>query len=283
MHKIVKSFGYGYSVSENEPVAINNEIYIPALDEPDVDAEEIKQREVLKKREEQKRFEDAVDAEVKKVLGKRAAKLDAEQTAIIEEAKKSAASLTADAKATTISVLDKTSKECALLKAQAENEGYDSGYQKGYSESMEKCKKYLDSIAKLLADINSRKEAYYISNEKELKETVNVMVEKIVKAELEVNPLVIERIIADAAKNFRNSDYLKISVAEGELTQKIKTDKNFMNKIIPFIKDIEVEIIDDVPLGTIILDDDENIVDASVPTQLDFLKEIMKNTRGEEL
>ncbi len=278
---IVKSYGYGYG--NQEPVAIDNEVRVPVHPEGlSADEDERENARLAKKREKERIFQEKVDAEVQRILDERSAELEAERTKIIEDAKKQANALAADAKATTISVLEKTTKECTLLKAQAEQEGHDEGYRAGHDEAEAKCRKYIDGAAKLLAEINSRKDAYYMSNEKEIRDTVFVMVEKIVRAELEVNPLVIERIITNAAKNYRNSDYIKISISECDIFEKVKTDKKFMNKLIPFIKDIEIEFLDESPEGTIILDDDRTITDASIPTQLDFLKEIMKNTRGED-
>lgn len=281
MHKIVKQFGYG--VKTDAPVAIDNSVYVPSNDEDAaLTPEERKKIEQDKKAAEEKAFNDAVEVRLQQVLLERSAELEEERNNIIERAKREAKEISGDAKAATISVFEKTTKECSLLKAQARQEGYDEGYKEGHDEIFEKCQKYIDGAAKLLADINARKDAYYISNEKELKDTLFVMVEKIVKAELEVNPLIIERIIADAAKAYRNSDYIKISVSDGEIAQKIKTDKKFINKLIPFIKDIDVEILEEAEDGTVILDDEQNIIDASVPTQLDFLKEILKNTRGDD-
>lgn len=277
MHKIVKHYGV-----HDSPVTINNSVYSLSSEESKLTADERKQLEIDKKAAEEKAFSDAVAAETEKILAIRSAELESQRIKIIESAKREANSISSDAKAATISVFEKTTKECAMLKAQAETEGHKKGYEAGHKEAVDKYKKYVEGAAKLMADINSKKEAYYISNEKELKETLFMMVEKIVRAELEVNPLIIERIIADAARNFRNSDYIKISIAGGEIVSKMKTDKKFINKIIPGIKDIEIEILDDAPEGTVILDDDQNIVDASVPTQLDFLKEILKNTRGGE-
>lgn len=285
MHKIVKSnaYGYGYGYGNIEPVTIDNEVHIQVNDE--IAYADESEREKIKndrKREKERVFREKVDEQVKKILDERAAELEAERSKIIADAKKEANALAADAKATTLSVLDKTTKECTLLKAQAQQEGYNDGYKTGHDEASAKCQKYIDGAAKLLAEINSRKDAYYISNEKEIRDTVFAMVDKIVRAELEINPLVTERIITNAAKNYRNSDYIKISISECGIMEKIKTDNKFINKLIPFIKDIEIEFLDDAPEGTIILDDDRTITDASITTQLDFLKEIMKNTRGEE-
>lgn len=281
MPKIFKQFGY--NVDLETPVAIDNTVYIPLTpEEAALSADERKNAELERKAAEEKNLKEAVDAEVKRILDEQSIALEYKRSTIIEEAKKQANAISEDAKKTTAAVLEKTSKECVLLMEQAKKDGYNEGYQNGHKESLEKCKKYIDGAAKLLAEINTRKEAYYISNEKELRDTVFMMTQKIVKAELEVNPLVVERIIADAAKGYRNSDYIKISVSDGEISEKIKTDKTFINKLIPFIKDIEIEVLPEAENGTIILDDDQNIVDASIPTQLDFLKEILKNTRGEE-
>ena len=107
------------------------------------------------------------------------------------------------------------------------------------------------------------------------------MVEKVTKEELKTDPKVIERIIADAAKSFRNSDYIKISLAEGQVSRELKSDEKLIKQLIPYIPDIDVEILPDAEEGTVILDNNEEISDASVPTQLEFLKEILRNTRGE--
>ncbi|MDE7289552.1 MAG: hypothetical protein K2N71_08665, partial [Oscillospiraceae bacterium] len=83
-----------------------------------------------------------------------------------------------------------------------------------------------------------------------------------------------------AAKNFRYSDYIKIILKEEEMTERFKTDEKLISKIIPFIPDIEIVFDEDTEDGTIVLDNGSEIVDASIPTQLDFLKEILNNTRG---
>ncbi len=132
-----------------------------------------------------------------------------------------------------------------------------------------------------MAEINSRKEAYYVSAEEEMRQTVFELVNKIVRTELKINPQVIEGLIADAAKNFRNSDYIKITLAEDGITERFRTDEKLVKDIIPFIPEVEIELDEDAEEGTVIVDNGSEIVDAGVPTQLEFLKEIMRTTRGE--
>lgn len=279
MLKVYKS---PYDYGGQEPVVIDNTVYIPQENDDDnnfVSEEELRKKHLEEKAAEEKRFNDAVNAEVRRIIEMRSAELEQHRINILDAANKAAKATAEDAKKTTAAVLERASKECAILKEKAKAEGFKEGFDEGKKQSMEKCSKYIDASAQLLSDINAHKDAYYISNEKELRETLFLMVQKITKAELKTDPAVIEKIIADAAKGFRNSDYIKISLADGEVSREIKTDEKLIKKLIPFIPDIDVEILPDAEEGTVILDNNEEIVDASVPTQLDFLKEILKNTR----
>lgn len=285
MLKIVRNFGTAYEMGE--PVTIDNTVYIPVEDGETgetLSAEERRRREeqeaAEKKAAEEYRINEEVAKRVRVALAEKSAQLDKERAEIIEQAKKEAAAITADTKAATMAVMEKAQNECVILKEQAKNEGYDEGYASGREESLEKYKKYIDASGKLFSEINSRKEAYYISNEDELRNTVFEMVKKITRTELAANPKVIEGIIAEAAKNFRNSDYIKITLAEDELTERFRTDEKLIKELIPFVPEIEIEFDDEAEEGTVILDNGSEIVDAGIPTQLDFLKEILNNTRG---
>jgi flagellar assembly protein FliH len=278
--KIYKSPAYGFG--ECEPVKLDNTVIMPVDEsEAEFSEEELKAKRQAEKEAEEKRFNDAVDAEVARIIEARRAETENERNRILEGAKKEASSMAEDAKSTTAAVLERASKECAILKEKAKAEGFKEGFDEGKRQSLEKCSKYVDAAAQLLSDINAHKDAYYMENEEELKETLFCMVEKVTKSELKSDPKVIERIIEDAAKSFRNSDYIKISLAEGQVSRELKSDDKFIKQIIPYIPDIDVEILPDAEEGTVILDNGEEISDASVPTQLEFLKEILKNTRGE--
>lgn len=281
MLKIVRGLGPVYGNAE--PVVIDNRVFIPTEDEETgevISPEEQRRIEDEERAERERRIQEEVDARVAQVLNDRSEALERERKRIIEDAKNEAASITADAKATTMAVIDKANKECVKIKEIARQEGITQGFSQGKEESLDKYKKYIDAAGKLLAEINARKEAYYISNEEELRATVFEVAQKVVHAELKASPEVIENILADAAKNFRNSDYIKIILKEEDMTERFKTDEKLINKIIPFIPDIEIVFDNDTEDGTIVLDNGSEIVDASIPTQLDFLKEILNNTRG---
>lgn len=282
MLKIVRGLGPVYGNAE--PVVIDNRVFIPTEDEETgevISPEEQRRIEDEERAERERRIQEEVDARVAQVLNDRSEALERERKRIIDDARNEASSITADAKAATMAVIDKANKECVKIKEIARQEGITQGFAEGKEESLDRYKKYIDAAGNLLSEINARKEAYYISNEEDLRTTVFEIAQKVVHAELKASPEVIENILADAAKNFRNSDYIKIILREEDMTERFKTDEKLINKIIPFIPDIEIVFDEDAEEGTIVLDNGSEIVDASIPTQLDFLKEILNNTRGE--
>ena len=281
MLKIVRGVMPVYGMGE--PVVISNKVYIPSEEpeEEEADTTEAEQQismeqlleeqrleEQRRKEEEEakeRRIREEIEIRFAQLVSEHKASMERERDEIIDQAKRQAEAMSADARAATISVINKAEKECIKLKELARQEGHTEGYNEGYAtgkeESIEKYKKFIDAAGKLLGEINSRKEAYYISNEEEMRDTVFELVQKITAAEIKTDPRVIDGIIGEAAKNFRNSDYIKITLAEDGISERYLTDE--------------------AEEGTVILDNGSEIVDAGIPTQLDFLKEILKNTRGE--
>ena len=290
MLKIVKSKVYNFDSSKLVPVGEQEKMPLPADEEqaPEPTPEEIAAKQEAERaqrlEDETKRFNEAVIRRSEEIILARKKQMDEDYERIVTAGRNSADKLIEDAKSKTKAVFEAAEEECERLKEKSRMEGFEAGFEAGRLEALKKCEKYLETAGALLSEINSKKEAYYISHEYELCETVLDMVRKITLSEIKTDPEIIDRIAANAAKSFRNSDYVKISVAQGEASRNFVTDKEFVKSLIPFIPEIEVEELDplDAPPGTVVLDNGSEIIDASIPTQLDFLKEIMKNSHKEE-
>lgn len=291
MLKIVKSKVYSFDSSKLVPVGGQEQKKPEPVSEekpPEPTPEEIAAKEEAERakrlEEETKRFNEAVIKRSDEIISARKKKMDEDYERIVTAGRNSADKMIEDARSKTKAVFAAAEEECDRLREKSRKEGFDAGFEAGREEALKKCEKYLETAGALLSEINSKKEAYYISHEYELCETVLDMVRKITLSEIKTDPQVIDRIAANAAKSFRNSDYVKISLAEGEASREFVTDKEFVKSLIPFIPEIEVEELDplDAPPGTVVLDNGSEIIDASIPTQLDFLKEIMKNSHKEE-
>lgn len=276
----------------NNKVAIDNTVVMP---EPPEDSDEFlsfrekkereeeeRQRKLREQVETESRIQREIEAGVERQMNERHMVINGERDRILEEAHQQAETMIAEAKSAAMHYLRQAENDNAIAAEKARKAGYTDGFASGKKESLAKCETYLKAAAGFLDEINSRKEAYYISNREEMKETVLELVKKITLQEIKTDPKIIEGIIAQAAKNFRNSDYVKISLANGEVAQKLRTDANFVKELIPFIPDIEIEVLNEAEENTVILDNGSEIIDASVPTQLDFLREIVKNTNSQD-
>lgn len=276
----------------NNKVAIDNTVVMP---EPPEDSDEFlsfrekkereeeeRQRKLREQVETESRIQREIEAGVERQMNERHMVINGERDRILEEAHQQAETIIAEAKTAAMHYLRQAENDNAIAAEKARKAGYTDGFASGKKESLAKCETYLKAAAGFLDEINSRKEAYYISNREEMKETVLELVKKITLQEIKTDPRIIEGIIAQAAKNFRNSDYVKISLANGEVAQKLRTDANFVKELIPFIPDIEIEVLNEAEDNTVILDNGSEIIDASVPTQLDFLREIVKNTNSQD-
>jgi flagellar assembly protein FliH len=264
-----------------QSVTIGNTVYIPKAEplhdletEPQVSSEEENKKAI------EEAIEKGINEGLEQVLSGMRTRTQEEQDKIIATAKESARQIEEDARHAAFSAMEISRREAEELKAKAIEDGFAQGYQKAKEEISDKYNKYIDAAAKLLSDINARKESYFHSNEAELRATVYVIAEKMVKSELTVRPEAVEDIIADASKKYRNSRYLKISMADNEESRKLKVDGSFVKQLIPFVEHIDIELLEDAPEGTVILDDGDEVTDASIPTQLELLKEILKNTRN---
>ena len=276
----------------NNKVAIDNTVVMP---EPPEDSDEFlsfrekkereeeeRQRKLREQVETESRIQREIEAGVERQMNERHMVINGERDRILEEAHNQAETIIAEAKTAAMHYLRQAENDNAIAAEKARKAGYTDGFASGKKESLAKCETYLKAAAGFLDEINSRKEAYYISNREEMKETVLELVKKITLQEIKTDPRIIEGIIAQAAKNFRNSDYVKISLANGEVAQKLRTDANFVKELIPFIPDIEIEVLNEAEDNTVILDNGSEIIYASVPTQLDFLREIVKNTNSQD-
>lgn len=283
MHKINRT---AYSFS-GDAVQITGLKPVPeAPDIPDDAEEELSEEEKAaileqqKAEEEKKRIDDLVEQRVNEIIIAHREAVNNEANIIIQKAKAAAENITDNAAKAAAEAISSAKAEGEELKEKFRRQGYTDGFAEGKEEAEKKAQTSLEAAGQFLEEINARKEAYYISNEEELRETVISAVEKIVLEKLRKSDKVVERIVAQAAKNFRNSDFVKISVMEGNVSKTFRTDMEYLKTIAEGITDVEVELLpaDEYPEGSVILDNGSEIIDASIPTQLEFLREIVNNS-----
>lgn len=274
--KVVKS---SLVFRDGDTVHINNTIHIPPAPDPDPENMDEAQLLAKQKADEAKKVEEKIASEVQRRSDALRTQIDVDNRQMLQNIETSKISIIKNATKEAAAIVAKAHEDALLIKEKAQKSGKEEGFVSGKLEALKQCDKYVQTAAQFLAGINSKKDAYFISMEDEILDTVIEMVKKITLLELKTDSDAIFRILKQASRAFRNDDYLKISFANGDVSQDIITDIDFIKSVVGNIKDIDVEILPDAETGTVILDNGSEIIDASVPTQIDLLKEILNNSR----
>ena len=197
----------------------------------------------------------------------------------INELEKQRDDVISQAKAEALKITQEAYREADIIKIQAREQARTEGFEVGKNEATSQLESQLKAVLELLAELNSQRESIYIENENSLIDLAYDMTKKITLSEIKTDKDIIFSIVKQACKSFRNSDYVKISLAKCDVSETVVTDEKLIKRIAGNIADVEIELLSDAKTGTVILDNDKEIIDASVTTQLDFLKEVLNATK----
>lgn len=200
---------------------------------------------------------------------------------ILSEARKKAGELIENARA-----------EAEQIRQQARDQGFaegnQAGYEAGFREGEAKGQEaYLDQKAQLekrvadwIREVEVVKDRILEKYMDDLKEIVLAIGEKIVRTSLRSNSRVIEKMIVAATEKLKKTAWAKIYVgAQQDGGIDIDADPRFLQELSRLSDNVKVIIMDGQEPGTCIVERPDEIIDISVGTQLENIREIMNNAR----
>ncbi len=270
MHKIYKSYG---NFSLDGTVNIDNTVLEKEVnketEQPKLDISELEKLQI------EDYIENRFEARIKELKDD----FELQQRKALEEIETTKGKVLFFANKNAEKIAEDARIQASILKDNSKKEGYADGYEKGKAEAYSQFNDRLNAIETILNEVQKSKLMLYDKNENELLDLVFSLVEKITYAEIRSEKNVIFDIVKQALKTFRTSEYVKISIANTNISKDIQFDVEFVKKLAGNIPEIEIEILNDAPEGTIILDNKSEIIDASIPTQLGLLSEIINQNR----
>ena len=194
---------------------------------------------------------------------------------VILEAKRRAESIisTANDNAGQIIADAETNRDSVYIKAKAE--GFEQGQKDGRDACLAAGRDILDE-AKAYADkINSEKEQLFADYEKDIYDTVMQIAKKVTLDSITAkDSAAIKRLIKKAAKEFRNSDRIKITLKDNGANEELTADYEYLRELCGGIQYVDVELLPEAEEGTVIVDNGSAIVDAGIQTQLRMIQEL---------
>ncbi|MDR2532487.1 MAG: hypothetical protein LBC82_06560 [Oscillospiraceae bacterium] len=183
----------------------------------------------------------------------------------------------------------KNETDCAQMRKEAEEQGFkdgydrgfgegnEKGYEEGYNKALRKCKDTLQELMNMLQSIDGERERYFKEYENRFFNVIFTIANKITVDSLkQKEKAVITKMLKEAAKGFRNSEYIKITLSKLDTEQFGTAGLDALREIFRENQHVEFEVVKDAPEGTLILDNGSEITDAGVATQLMMIEKLGK-------
>lgn len=183
---------------------------------------------------------------------------------IVQNAEQQASEIVSDAE---------RNRDDVFIKARAE--GYEQGKKDGVAACIKAGQGILDEAREFSERINDQKAELFERYEKEIYETVMEIANKVTLGSMSVKDgTAAKKLIKKAAKEFRNAQLIRITLNENSATTELAGDYEYLKELCPDAGHVEVELLKDAEVGTVIVDNGEEITDAGIMTQLKMIKEI---------
>lgn len=197
-----------------------------------------------------------------------------------------------EAKGISDTIIQSTLKDCAAMREKAEQEaaaahqnalqegyreGYDAGYAEGYDEIKDQAQ---TAIHDTLQALGTLKEAYERLNREYERSLSNLAVDiaaKILGSKLEQDPLVMAPLVKNALAAAKGKKWITVGISDKmpQLIEQLQADSLLASQ-----EHLTIQA-QELPLGGCMVETDENVIDASIWTQLETLRELMERITRE--
>lgn len=194
---------------------------------------------------------------------------------VILEAKRRAEGIIRNAEEQSNEIINSAQQQHDDVLIKARQEGFEQGKKDGVAAVMAAGQNVLDEARDFAERINVQKVELFERYEKEIFDTVMDIANKVTLNSMAVKDgTAAKKLIKKAAKEFRNSQMIRITLDENGATTELAGDYEFLKEVGGGIAHVEVELLADAEPGTVIVDNGEEITDAGVRTQLKMIQEL---------
>ena len=196
---------------------------------------------------------------------------------IIAEAEKKAEQILADARG-----------QADILRQKAFRDGYEEGRQDGTREAYEEQRRLLDeevrqlqsNAADVIKSVSIEKTKLLEQYVDDLKRISLAVAEKIIQTSLQSSGDIVKRMILAATDKITKKRWAKIYITKCNASVSMEVDAEFMEALAHLSDSIKIITMDNGEEGTCIIELPDEIIDASVGTQLENIKDILNNVRA---
>lgn len=184
-------------------------------------------------------------------------------------------------------ILNSAKEEAQLLREHAYEEGRKQGEEEGFKVAYEEQRKYLDeelrklqrNIADAVQSVTREKEYIMEKYIDDLKNLVLVISEKIIQTSIQSSGEIIKRMILSATDKMKKRQWAKIYITKCNTGVSLEGDTAFLEALSNLSENVKVIMMNNGEEGSCIIELPDEIIDASVSTQLENIKDVLNNAK----
>ncbi len=199
--------------------------------------------------------------------------------------------LLADARAEAEALLEEAREQAKKLQEEAREAGYEAGYATGYEEGRQKVeasfKEELEAhflafesdVKIALQSVETAKANCLRNYMEDLKDCAIAIGEKVIQISLRSSGEVIKQMIISATEKLKKTAWVKIYIDKYDYDMMMEADADILTELSHLSDNIKFIVMDKEESGNCIIEMPEEIVDVSVNTQMENIKDILENVR----
>lgn len=210
---------------------------------------------------------------------------------IKEGAREEARSIIMRANETAEEILQEAREQAEEIRREAREQGYSEGHDRGRKEGAEEAKKeyhdtyqssldaFKEDMEQALASVREAKENCVRRYLEELKDCSVAIAEKVIHISLASSGEIIKRMILAETERMNKVAWVKIYMEKTDYELMMKTDADVIGELSRLSDNIKFIVMEKEQSGSCIIELPNEIVDISVDTQMENIKEILGSIR----
>lgn len=198
--------------------------------------------------------------------------------AIIAEARATASEILAGVEA-------QAADELEMLRSGARDEGYRAGYARGMMDAVEQSKEEQEAYQKEIADevkafiqaASGSRDRMIDETTEELRDLAIAVAEKVVRVSLKTSSEVIIRMIQSATDRMKRREWVHIYISGCDSKSMVEISPALSTTLSALSEHIRIIPMQDDEIGTCIIETPEEIIDASLSTQISNIRNLVSD------
>lgn len=277
--KKVETYQFHNEYNEAELLALRRQKMMEKAQETESDSE---QKSEHKKETERSREQKKLRIEREK-LEKRWAEEEKEHQERLEKMRQ-------DAEAEIQQKMQAVEQEAEEMRQAAKKEGYEVGFAEGEKEGKDtayaeiqgtvgaQSKAFLAQLRRIADETAQAKEDILVKYKDELKELAIAVAEKVIQVSLRSSGEIIEKMILSSTERLKTKEWVKVYISKIDAEMLLEADIDIVQALSHLSEHIKVVSMGNEKQGTCIIEFPDEIIDASVSTQMENIKEILSHS-----